>query len=62
MNTTLTGASIGGALMLVWIAFGFWAFLAVGVAMVGGAGVARAVTGQLDIRAVGDVLRGGRRP
>lgn len=60
MSGTVAGAVLGGALALVWIVFGFWAVLAVAVAVVVGAGVGRLAEGRLDLRAVADAVRGRR--
>lgn len=60
MSTTITGAAVGALLALVWIVFGFGAFLLVAVAMIIGAISGRAIDGRLDVRALADVLRGRR--
>ncbi|WP_424936889.1 MULTISPECIES: hypothetical protein [Bacteria] len=60
MNATLIGAGVGALLALTWVAFGFWAFLFVGLAMLAGAGAARILGGRIDVRALADALRGRR--
>lgn len=60
MTPTLIGTAVGAVLALTWIAFGFWAFLGVAVAMLIGAGVGRIVEGRLDLRALASALRGRR--
>lgn len=58
MTPTIVGAGTGTVLALTLVAFGFWAFLLVALAMVVGALVARLATGTLNARALVDVLRG----
>lgn len=60
MSTTIVGAGVGAVLALTWIAFGFWAFVLVVVAMLIGAGVGRIIDGRLDVRALADAVRGRR--
>lgn len=60
MSTTIVGAGVGAVLALTWIAFGFWAFVLVAVAMLIGAGVGRIIDGRLDVRALADAVRGRR--
>lgn len=60
MNATLIGTGIGAVLALTWVAFGFWAFVFVGLAMLLGAGVGRVLDGRIDVRALADALRGRR--
>ncbi|WP_430593128.1 DUF2273 domain-containing protein [Humidisolicoccus flavus] len=60
MSHTRVGMFVGATLALTWIIFGFWAFVFVAVAMALGAGVARIIDGKLDLRALGDALRGRR--
>lgn len=60
MTGTIAGALLGGVLALVWIVLGFWAVLAVAVAMVIGAALGRLAEGRLDLRAVADAVRGRR--
>lgn len=60
MTGTIAGALLGGVLALVWIVLGFWAVLAVAVAMIIGAALGRLAEGRLDLRAVADAVRGRR--
>lgn len=60
MNATVLGAVAGGALAIVWIVLGFWAFVLVVVAALIGAVVARILEGRLDVRALADAFRGRR--
>ena len=60
MNATLIGTGVGAVLALTWVAFGFWAFVLVGLAMLLGAGVGRVLDGRIDVRALADALRGRR--
>jgi uncharacterized membrane protein len=60
VSTTVVGMLVGAVLALTWIAFGFWAFVLVAVAMALGALVARVLAGRLDLRALADALRGRR--
>jgi len=60
VNATLIGTGIGAVLALTWVAFGFWAFVFVGLAMLLGAGVGRVLDGRIDVRALADALRGRR--
>ncbi|MDR6868015.1 putative membrane protein [Microbacterium resistens] len=60
MTATVTGAAVGAVLALTWVAFGFWAFILVGVAMLLGAGIGRIADGRLDLRALADAVRGRR--
>ncbi|MBD8101805.1 DUF2273 domain-containing protein [Plantibacter sp. CFBP 8775] len=60
MTASNTGILIGAVLALSWVAFGFWAFVFVAVAMGIGALVARIVTGQTDLNAIVDAVRGKR--
>lgn len=60
MNHTIVGMAVGTVLALSWIAFGFWAFVFVAVAMAVGAAVARVIDGKLDLRSVADAVRGRR--
>lgn len=60
MSSTVIGALIGGVLALTWIVLGFWAVLAVAVAMAIGAVAGRAMEGRLDVRAIADAVRGRR--
>jgi len=60
VTSTVTGAIFAGALAVCWVAFGFWAFVFVAVAVLIGAGIGRIVDGRLDVRAIADALRGRR--
>jgi len=60
VNATLIGAVVAGALAIVWIVLGFWAFVLVAVAALVGAVIGRVVDGRLDVRAVADAFRGRR--
>ena len=60
MTASTIGAAVGAVLALTWVAFGFWAFLFVGLAMLAGLGVARVVNGEIDLRGLAQAL-GGRR-
>jgi uncharacterized membrane protein len=51
---------IGAVLALTGAAFGFWAFLFVGVAMAIGALVGRIVDGKLSVAGLVDAFRGKR--
>jgi uncharacterized membrane protein len=59
-STTRTGILIGAVLALTGVAFGFWAFLFVAVAMAIGALVGRVVDGKLDVSGLVDAFRGKR--
>jgi hypothetical protein len=60
VNGIVLGAAAGLALAVITLVFGFWGFLAaVLFAAVGGL-VGALVTGRIDARALGDVLRGRR--
>lgn len=60
MNASVIGAGVAAVLALTWIAFGFWAFVLVALAMLIGAVVGRIIDGRLDVRALADVFRGRR--
>lgn len=60
MSHTVLGMAIGAILALTWIGFGFWACVFVAVAIAIGAGVGRVIDGKLNLRSVGDALRGRR--
>lgn len=60
MSHTVVGMAVGAVLALTWLAFGFWAFVLVAVAMAIGAGVARLIDGRLDVRGIIDAIRGRR--
>lgn len=59
-NHTSTGIAVGAVLALIWIVFGFWAFVFVAFAMAVGVLVARVIDGKLDLRSVSDAVRGKR--
>ncbi|WP_213816960.1 DUF2273 domain-containing protein [Glaciihabitans sp. dw_435] len=59
-NHTIAGIFIGAVLALTWIAFGFWAFILVALAMAIGGLVARVIDGKLDLKTVADAFRGKR--
>jgi uncharacterized membrane protein len=59
-SATRTGILIGAVLALTGVAFGFWAFLFVAVAMAIGALVGRVVDGKLDVSGLVDAFRGKR--
>lgn len=54
------GMLVGAVLALTGIAFGFGALVLLAVALVIGWVVGRVLDGQLDLRSVGDALRGRR--
>lgn len=60
MSATLTGALVGAVLAFAALAFGFWGFLLVGILMGLGAGVGRAASGELDVRALAGLFSGRR--
>jgi len=60
VNATVIGAVAAGALAIVWIVLGFWAFVLVIVAALIGAVVGRIVDGRFDVRALADAFRGRR--
>ncbi|MHA3684189.1 hypothetical protein ACXR2W_08035 [Leucobacter sp. HY1908] len=60
MNDSVVGAAAGATLALTWVILGFWACFFVGLAMVVGAFVAKTLSGRIDVRALGDALRGRR--
>lgn len=60
MNATVTGAVIAGALAVIWIVLGFWAFVLVAAAALVGAVIGRIVDGRIDVRALADAFRGRR--
>ena len=59
-SATRTGILIGAVLALTGIAFGFWAFVFVAVAMAIGALVGRIVDGKLSVSGLVDAFRGKR--
>ncbi|MGM7667664.1 hypothetical protein [Microbacterium sp. A93] len=60
MNATVSGAFAAGALAIIWIVLGFWAFVLVTLAALVGAAVGRILEGRIDVRALADVFRGRR--
>lgn len=60
MTTTAKGMIIGAVLALTAVAFGFWAMILVAVAIAIGWGVGRVMEGKLDVKSLGDALRGRR--
>ncbi len=60
MTKTVLGMGVGAVLALSWVAFGFWAFVLVIVAMAIGGGVGRILDGRLNVRDLADVFRGKR--
>lgn len=60
MNATVIGAVAAGALALVWIVLGFWAFVLVVLAALVGAVLGRMWDGRIDVRALADAFRGRR--
>ena len=59
-SATRTGILIGAVLALTGVAFGFWAFFFVAVAMALGAVVGRIVDGKLSVTGLVDAFRGKR--
>ena len=60
MTPTRTGMLVGAVLALTGIVLGFWAMILVAVAVVIGWAVGRVVEGELDLRSLGETLRGRR--
>lgn len=60
MNATVIGAVAGVVLALAVLQFGWWGFVLVVVLGAVGALVGAAVSGRVDLRALGDVLSGRR--
>ena len=60
MSATVIGAVTAGALVVIWIALGFWAFVLVVVAALVGAVVGRILEGRIDVKALADAFRGRR--
>ncbi|WP_025156941.1 hypothetical protein [Leifsonia aquatica] len=60
MTRPMFGTLVGGALAVVWAAFGFWVFMGTAFAMLLGYLAARVVAGDLDLARVADALRGRR--
>lgn len=58
MTATRTGILVGAILALTSIAFGFWAFVFVAVAMAIGALVGRVVDGKLNIQNLLSAVQG----
>ena len=59
-SATRTGILIGAVLALTGVAFGFWAFFFVAVAMALGTVVGRIVDGKLSVTGLVDAFRGKR--
>ncbi|RFA06943.1 hypothetical protein B7R21_17670 [Subtercola boreus] len=59
-SATRAGIVIGAVLALTGIAFGFWAFVFVAVAMAIGAIIGRVIEGKLDLSAVIGAFQGKR--
>ncbi|MGK9148497.1 DUF2273 domain-containing protein [Plantibacter flavus] len=51
---------VGAVLALAAVAFGFWSMILVAAFVLVGWGVGRVLDGKLDLRSVGDALRGRR--
>lgn len=60
MNATLTGTLVGAVLAFAALIFGFWGFLFVALLMAIGALIGRALSGQLDLRALASAFTGRR--
>lgn len=60
MNPVVVGVASGIALAVIALAFGFWGFLLAAVFGAIGALAGALLTGRIDGRALGDVLRGRR--
>lgn len=60
MTATRYGTLVGAILALTWVVLGFWAFLAVAVAMAIGALIGRVIDGKLDLASMVAVIRGKR--
>lgn len=60
MSTTQTAMAIAATLAIVWIAFGFGAFVLVAIAIVTGALIGRYVEGRLDVSGLVSAVRGRR--
>ncbi|WP_087005776.1 DUF2273 domain-containing protein [Gulosibacter sp. 10] len=60
MSPALSGALVGAVLAFAALVFGFWGFLLVAVLMGIGALVGRAMSGQLDFRALVAAFTGRR--
>jgi uncharacterized membrane protein len=57
-SLTVIGLAVGAVLAFAALLFGFWGFLLTAVFMAIGAVVGRVLDGSLDLRSLGDVLRG----
>ncbi|NQX26537.1 DUF2273 domain-containing protein [Microbacteriaceae bacterium VKM Ac-2854] len=57
-SLTVIGLAVGAVLAFAALLFGFWGFLLTAVLMAVGAVVGRVLDGSLDLRSLGDVLRG----
>ena len=60
MSSATTGVLIGAVLALTAITLGFWAFVLVALAMAIGWAAGRVAEGKLDLRSLGESLRGRR--
>ena len=60
MNLTRWSMFVGAILALTALAFGFWPFVLVAVAMAIGAAVGRVIEGRLDVSNLVDAFRGKR--
>lgn len=60
MTTTQAGMAIAAVLAIVWIQFTFGAMLLVAIAIVIGALIGRYVSGDLDVSAIVNAVRGRR--
>ena len=60
MNGVVIGAATGLALAVITLVFGLWGLLAAVVFAAIGGLTGALVTGRIDARALGDVLRGRR--
>jgi hypothetical protein len=60
VSPSTTGLVLGAVLALTAIVLGFGAFVVVALGMGIGFGVGRVVEGKLDLRSLGDTLRGRR--
>lgn len=60
MTLTQTGMAVAAVLAIVWISFGFGAFLLVAIAIAVGAVVGRVLEGRLDLSEVVGAIRGRR--
>ena len=60
MTPTTTGMAVGAVLAFAGLAFGFWGFLLVAVAVAIGALVGRIASGRTSVSGLLDALRGRR--